>query len=830
MSLPVLFATSYLAFAVSAQDLSPQTNAPGKLEEVIVTAEKRSTSVQNTPIAVTAFTGAELERALISKPMDLQFNVPNMLMSKDNFSAASITIRGVGNLAIGSASDSGTGNHFDGVYLNSGRIFEMEFYDAQRIEVLRGPQGTLYGRNTTAGVVNFITRKPEDEFGGNIIVEAGNYDAAKVKGAINIPITDNIAQRFSLFYSNRNGFVKNRYDGNDIDGRDMYSLRSGTRWANDTTDVTLTVNYFHEDDDRMRGSNQSCLRDPQGIIGCLPTALTDDKPNSAATASGFMLQSLVAPITGLTFPADDFINSPRSSDPREQWMDFTPSYKVKDTIVVFEVNHEFGDLTLTSLSGYHDSDFDASNDYDFTVASQLWPVDVTMQRGPAGPITVDRLYNVDRAASSPEQWSQELRVASDYDGDWNFMLGGFYLSFKDNSSYYIYSSAIELTGETLGIPESQRLYENEVRPYQLETYATFGEIYWQARPDIKVTLGARYTSEKKKSEQRTVYLGFLSDPSSANDGYSKFDGDWDEPTGKLNVSWDATDDVMAYVTLSRSYKSGGFNPISAESPLLDPALGGSSDAAEFDPEYINALEVGVKSRLFSDSVQANVTYFYYDYSDLQIGKITNQTSINENYDATIQGFEGEFIWLPDDRWRLTANLAWLDTDMGDGESVDTANINKLGTTEFIQTGPISNIYTGPGCPGGTPTCEGLPYQLQGNKLPNSPELSVNLGVGYSWPLPDGMRLDANTNYYWQDEFYTRIFNAPNDKVDSWEVWNATITLYSADESWFVGLWGMNLNNDDYVTGQALGDQNVGLATNQFLLEPRTYGVSVGYNF
>ena len=244
-----------------------------------------------------------------------------------------ITLRGIGNLAIGSAASSGTGNLFNGVYLNNGRIFEMEFYDAERIEVLRGPQGTLYGRNTTAGVINFITRKPEDEFGGNVVVEAGNYDYAKVKGALNIPLSDNIAQRFAVFYTERNGYVDNRVQRRRYRWRDMYSVRSTTRWSNDNTDATLTVNYFKEDDDRMRGSNQSCLRDAEGIIGCLPTALADDTTNSAATASGFLLQSIVAPITGLNFPEDDFIHSPQSSNPREQWMDFTPRYEVDDTIV-----------------------------------------------------------------------------------------------------------------------------------------------------------------------------------------------------------------------------------------------------------------------------------------------------------------------------------------------------------------------------------------------------------------------------------------------------------------------------------------------------------------
>ncbi|MEH6568709.1 MAG: TonB-dependent receptor [Halioglobus sp.] len=158
------------------------------------------------------------------------------------------------------------------------------------------------------------------------------------------------------------------------------------------------------------------------------------------------------------------------------------------------------------------------------------------------------------------------------------------------------------------------------------------------------------------------------------------------------------------------------------------------------------------------------------------------------------------------------------------------DINQLGTTENIISTPNANVYAGPGCPGGTATCDGIPAQLDGNELPNSPEFSINLGIGYSWQLSGGMEVVAATNYYWQEEFYSRVFNAPNDKVDSWEVWNATLTLYSANQDWFAELWGRNLADDDNITGQYLGDQNVGLATNQFLLEPRTYGVSLGYNF
>ena len=131
-----------------------------------------------------------------------------------------------------------------------------------------------------------------------------------------------------------------------------------------------------------------------------------------------------------------------------------------------------------------------------------------MQASTAGQITVDRLYNVDRSTTTPEQWSQELRLASDLEGDWNFMVGGFYLNYESDDQYYIYSSAVELAGQQLGIEPQYRLYLNETKPYELETYAAFGELYWQAAEDIEVTLGLRYTQEKKSASQRTLYLAF----------------------------------------------------------------------------------------------------------------------------------------------------------------------------------------------------------------------------------------------------------------------------------------------------------------------------------
>ncbi|MEP1470060.1 MAG: TonB-dependent receptor [Halieaceae bacterium] len=822
----VFFACNLASLIVASSSFA-QT---GMLEEIIVTAEKRASTVQDTPIAISAFSGEELARSLINNTLDIQMNVPNMLMSKGNFTTAQVSIRGIGNLAVGAAADSGTGVHFNGVYLNSPRVFETEFFDTERVEILRGPQGTLYGRNTTAGVINVISRKPDDEFGGDIQLSIGDYSAVKGKGAINFPMGDNWAQRFAGFYSKRDGFVDNEFTGNDIDDRDMYALRSSTLWRGDKTDATLVVNYFEEDSSRMRGSNQQCLKDKEGILGCLPTGLANENTNSAATVTGF-LSGLVGLVTGLPFPADDYANSVSNADPRKQYLDFEPMYEVEDTIVTLEINHEFEKLTLTSLTGFHDTYLNARNDYDFTVASETWPVEVTTQLGDDGSYTSDRAFNTDRASTEGDQWSQEIRLASNYNGNWNFLAGGFWLNNESETHYNVYSAALELYGETFGIDPSQRLFDNDTRTYELETWAIFGEAYWQATEQMLVTVGLRYTEEEKTSEQRTIYLAFLDDPTAPGGGYQSYGGEWDELTGKLNVNYDLSDDIMLYATLARSYKSGGFNPISSESTLLDPAFGGDPDNATFEPEYINSIELGAKSRFFNNSLQANLTYFFYDFEDLQVSKIVSQTSLNQNVDtSTIQGIEAEFIWVPSEHWRFSADLSWLDTEIDEFESIDPANINKLGTTENIVTTPNANVYIGPGCVNNLPSCDGLPYDLSGNQLPNAPEFSFNLGIAYIWPLANGMELTASTNYYWQDTFYVRAFNAPNDELDEWDVWNATLFLQSSDASWYGEAWVRNIQDDDHITGQYLGDQNVGLGSNQFLLEPRTYGITLGYNF
>ena len=799
----------------------------GGLEEVIVTAEKRETTLQDTAIAVSAFTQADLERGLINNNLDIQMAVPNMLMSKGFFTTAQISIRGIGNLAVGSASDSGTGVHFNGVYLNNSRLFETEYFDTERVEVLRGPQGTLYGRNTTAGVVNILSKKPEDEFGGFIDASYGDYDYLRTRGAINLPITENILQRFSLFYTSRDGYVDNAVDGNDIDDRDMYAIRSSTTFLfGENTEAHLTIQYFEEDSNRMRGSNSYCDNDPDGVLGCLPNG---GQPNQGAntngTVGGFLLNQ-VSSATGLTYPNETGLDSPRPGDPREVFFDFTPRYEADETIISLELNHETDNHSFHSLTGYHESSLDARNDYDYTVNSTPWPTFTTYQRGPDGESTVNFLQQNDRATTEPEQWSQEFRITSDYDGDINFLAGAFYLHYEGDTHFYVYSSALSLYGETFGVPQDQWVFDNFSRGYELETWAAFGEVYWDITDRMDLTVGLRYTDETKENEQRTIYLGFLDQP----DGFTPFESESDEFTGKINLNYNLNEDVMLYGTLARSYKGGGFNPISSESPLLDPEQGGDPGLSQFEPEFINSIEVGAKTRLLDNTLQANLTAFYYDYQDLQVSKIFNQTSINENMDAEIFGMEAEFLFAPDEHWRFMMNLSYLDSELGDYETFDPSNPNQMGTTENILSLGNQNLLTSADCPDGGPTCPGIDVNVKGNQLPNAPEFSAYLAGSYTFFMDNGMKLDLSASYYYQDEFYTRIFNTEDDNLDSWDVWNASTTLSAADDTWYGELWVRNIANEDHWTGQYLQDAAVGLYRTYQLLEPRTYGVTFGYRF
>jgi len=243
------------------------------IETIIVTSRKREESIQDIPIAVSAFSADSLESGNIEDVADIQMNVPNLQFSKTNFmGAGNISLRGVGNLATASTAEAGTGIHVNEAPFSGARIFETEFFDMERVEVLRGPQGTIFGRSAPGGAVNLYTKKPVfGEWGGSVQGEYGDYNHGKIKAVVNVPLGEHFAARFGGYYFSRDGTTENVHNGNKIDDRNLYMLRGSLAGEWDNVNFNLMASYFSEDDKRSRMNKQACTTDPRPWpygIGC----------------------------------------------------------------------------------------------------------------------------------------------------------------------------------------------------------------------------------------------------------------------------------------------------------------------------------------------------------------------------------------------------------------------------------------------------------------------------------------------------------------------------------------------------------------------------------
>jgi outer membrane receptor protein involved in Fe transport len=261
----------------------------------------------------------------------------------------------------------------------------------------------------------------------------------------------------------------------------------------------------------------------------------------------------------------------------------------------------------------------------------------------------------------------------------------------------------------------------------------------------------------------------------------------------------------------------------------------------FAPEFVNAFELGLKTTFMDGAAQFNGAFFYYDYKDMQQSKIVSVTSLNQNSDAEITGVEGEFRWAATENLEVTANFGWVNAEIGEYDTVDTANPNARGTTEGVTSVNGVNFITPyvdasgntvpvdySRCDQPAPfPCAGYRQSLKGNQIALTPEFNYNIGLIYRSEMA-GMPLAMQTNYFWQDKMYTTNFNSPGTEIEDWGMWNANARLMGED--WYAEVWVRNILDDDNITGGYLTSSVSSLFTNQFILEPRTYGLSIGMRF
>ena len=760
--------------------------------------------------------------------MEIQLFAPNVLHTTTNFGTSNFTIRGVGNNALAGSADAGVGIHFNHMYLNFSHLSQMEYFDAERVEILRGPQGTLYGRNTTGGVLNLITHRPEPDLGGFLDIEGGNYNSQKVKGAFNVPFTDRIFQRLAFFVLKRDGFTENLANGDDIDGRDMYAIRSSTLFElGDATDLSIVVNQFKEDSTRSRLGKPLCTKDPDGILGCLPGSLSFETPHGAATVDGALagLTGLL-PISGGQI-IDPYADSINPSNLREAYLDFEPSNEIDDLIVLIELNHDFNDLTLTASLGHQENSDYSLSDQDQTIPSVDYnatatPIIFSPVAPRIGGTEVVRSVAIDETTASTEQQSIEFRLTSQYNGDWNFNAGFYALDYEIAGGYRLYTSALSYYSRNLD-PELSRL-SVDATFYGVKTWAAFNEVYYEFNDKTRVTFGWRYTQEEKEQDSRTTFADFADDLDApyAHQEYRAI-----ETTGKLGIdyAWDLgfTDETLIYGTLSRGYKGGGFNPPTVESS-------GISDV--YAPEYNNAIEFGLKSTLLDYRLQANFAYFHYNYKGMQIAKTVEQTAVNENADTMLQGFEIELVAHPFSNFIVDFNFAWLETEIKDFKSIDVSDPAGTGSTEGVYALFGSNCLAPFTLVDGRPVCSnpGVEQVINGNALPYAPEASYKIGLVYYQQLSAGGEIGYRADHYWQNDYFSQVYNSKNDKIDSWSITNLNIFYVPPSEEWRASFFVKNLQDDDNITGQYVGDPITGLSRNVFILDPRTIGLSYSYYF
>ncbi|HEY7776171.1 MAG TPA: TonB-dependent receptor [Kineobactrum sp.] len=865
-------------------------NANAQLEEVIVTAQKRAESIQDVPIAITAFDESALRDKQINGFADMRFTAPNVSYNKGNFTGNNFQIRGVGSNLVAASADSGVGVHINEVPLISPRLFETEYYDVEQVAVLRGPQGTLYGRNSTGGAANMITRPASiDVSEGNLEGQYGNYDHQKLNGAINIPVNDTFAMRFAGLWLDREGYTENLFNNSDVDGRDQYSVRASFRWLpTDSTQVDLMLSYFDEDSTRTRSQKTMCHNDPSGLLGCMPDKLDFDVPNPSSQLSNILASNAVlGPLGAFTLGSNERPAVPQ--DLRKVASERDPIYTADETLATLTIAQEMGDYTVTFVGGYQDTSVLSQMDYQWSVsdpaaipallpfvaptaagtlfADGLWPISAPSPNstGSVGGFIdsfSEGLEAYDQSNQSSEQLSAELRLQSDFDGPLNFTVGGFWMDVDLDNQYWVFSSGFEYFAAVFpaaalgldGLGWVGPQFNNETVDYNINSQAVFGELYYDITDTLKLTVGARYTIDEKSITDRAIL--FNNDPVTGTPVLQAFGADlpiptatrndkieWKETTGRVVLDWSVSADTLAYVSYSRGYKGGGFNP-----PFDPDDFPGQE--ADFKPEFVDAIEIGVKNTLLNNTLQANFSAFFYDYTDMQISKIVNRTSFNENTDAEIYGGEAELVFVPGSRWLLNANIAYLNSTVKGFESVDTRDPT-AGRTDVTLIKDLSNASNcvamvspelfaqiagsqfsscGALAAAGLPVSGGISQDLDGNQLQNAPEWSVSLGGQYTFALQGDSELTLRLDYYWQDEMYSRLFNREIDRIPSWDIWNAQATYTSTDNRWYARAYVKNITDDDHLVGMYVTDPSSGLFTNVFSIEPRTYGLALGYNF
>ena len=890
-------------------------------------------------MAVSAFSADTLKAQRLDGGDKLVLSVPNVNYSRGNFGGYNFQIRGIGTKSVAPSGDPGVSFNINNLPVTANHLGDTDFYDVDRVEVLRGPQGTLYGRSATGGAVNVIYAKPNDRLSSSITAEYGNYNTEKVSGYVNLPFDDTLSLRLAGFYLKRDGFGTNSVTGDDIDDRDLGSYRATLAWKpTDNFRASLMFEHFSENDSRNRVGKQLCVKDPTktnlaGVPlsasnaallnqGCLPGSLYSNAAYGTLNSNG-TLAGVLANLVGLNNASDVFATHPlQNHNLHDIESAVDPTYKATENLVTLNLAWDLtNNLTLESITGYNGNRGSSSEDYDRLVASSPYTPTGTTAFGALplllfpGGVVADPQVGTSNGQRSFDYYdthsiekTEEIRLTSSFKGPLNFSVGAIYIDDTELTNYYVESNALTagaivnnaviglggagpLTGASgsaglIAIDPSliptgfgHNYYDNRSQ-VSLKSTGYFGEVYWTLNDQLKITGGLRQTEDRKKNVYYPIELlaagsGF---PNTLTDQSATFNA----TTGRLNIDWTPhlsfTNKTLVYASYTRGYQGGGFNP---------PGSSASTYPLTFSPVFVDAYEVGTKNVLLDGALVLNGDVFYYKEKGYQISTIVNKTAVNQNIDANIYGAEFESLWSPVHNLTLNANIGYLHTEITAGSVLDQLNLTQgdpnltlikslngaaIGSNCVVNTAALATlaaIQEGlpgtpnvPGVTGSSPSAlagacnggplgafglynysaspgvvvdssgvgQGVPVNLKGKELPNSPEFTVSIGAQYVMNLTPTWQATARADYYWQDDSYARIFNSAADRLHGYDNVNATLTFANREQGLNIQLYIKNAFNKQPITDSYLTDASSGLFQNVFTLDPRTYGISLTKKF
>ena len=689
-------------FSVSFASSAYAEDGDQGIEKIEVTATKRTTGLQDTAIAMSAFTGETLKENGVSEVTDIATLAPGVSITQNSANVI-VSIRGVNSQDTNETGNPAVAIAQDSFYIERANSFSNALYDMQRVEVLRGPQGTLYGKNATGGVINFITNKPTSEQEGSVSVGIGNYNLLTAEGMLNVPVTDEVNMRAAFFSKSHDGYRENEAPATPGDDADMKSGR-------------VHLSYAPSDD-----------------LSILLSGQWTDLGGVGATVQGVAI--------------DEWNNDEVPSFEKEGIEHSLPSQKLDHFYETYQVqvdySLDFMDITL--LSGLRNSDYSQRRDLD-------------------GTARADRYMNVNEDV---QDVSHELRFSSNTDNAFSWQFGGNYFN-ETNSLYSVFES-----WAVANSPDGMMTFDFDV---ETTSKAAFIHTGYKLTETLELEAGLRRSKDEVSRKGQQDVFGTA----------SVYDNNADsaKTTHHLGLNWKMNEDTLLYVKSTSGYKAGGFNN----------STDVGSDA--YSPETLDAIEVGLKSQFFDNSLRINSSAFTYKYKDQQV-KVTGASGLSaiENAgESKINGLEVEFVWQVTSYDRVDGSVVLLD---GEYEDLCLA---------YSSDGVCATDYAG-------------------NETAMTPDSQFNLSYEHEFLLDDAS-LVAKVQTHYESESFLGIENFGFQSRDAYTKTDLILTYYKDD--WNVRAYIRNIEDDVVITSanksSLFGTYNYGL------MAPRTFGASISYIF